>query len=87
MNPPAKKRLMVSPEEWLGHALSDLKLAKLGKEDPDILPEQICFHAQQAVEKTFKAVLLFSKADFPLVCKDPVRLPGMLGKIDGEGLG
>ena len=39
MNPPAKKRLMASPQEWLDHALSDLKLAKLGKEDPDILPE------------------------------------------------
>ena len=65
MNPPAKKRLMVSPEEWLGHALSDLKLAKLGKEEtPDILPEQICFHAQQAVEKTFKAVLLCSPKQF-----------------------
>lgn len=66
MNPPAKKRLMASPEEWLDHALSDLKLAKLGQEALDILPEQICFHAQQAVEKAFKAVLLFSKVDFPL---------------------
>ena len=71
MNPPAKKRLMVSPEEWLGHALSDLKLAKLGKEDPDILPEQICFHAQQAVEKTFKAVLHVLQSRFSLGLQGP----------------
>ncbi len=66
MNPPDKKRLLVSPEDWLIHALSDLKLARVGKEDPEILSEQTCFHAQQAVEKSLKAVLLFSKVDFPL---------------------
>lgn len=66
MKPPERKRLPVSPEEWLIHAESDLKLAKLGRKDSDILYEQICFHAQQAVEKAFKAVLLFRKTDFPL---------------------
>ena len=66
MNPPEKKRLPASPEEWLGHAKSDLKLARLGKESKDVLPQQICFHAQQAVEKTFKAALLLYKIDFPL---------------------
>lgn len=66
MNPPKKKRLPVSPEEWMAHAISDLGLAKLGKEYPGILREQICFHTQQAVEKAFKAVLLFYKIDFPL---------------------
>ncbi len=66
MNCPDRKRLPASPEEWLVHALSDLKLAKLGKENQDILHQQICFHAQQAAEKAFKAVLLFRKVDFPL---------------------
>ena len=66
MNPPEKKRLPASPEEWLVHAKSDLKLARLGKESKDVLPQQICFHAQQAVEKSFKAVLLLNKIDFPL---------------------
>jgi len=51
MNPPRRKRLPASPEEWLVHAASDLRLAKLGKEGRGILPQQICFHAQQAVEK------------------------------------
>jgi HEPN domain-containing protein len=60
MNPPAKKRLPVAPEDWLTHAFSDLKMARLGNEDKEILAEQTCFHAQQTVEKSFKAVLLFS---------------------------
>src|SRR3990170_6704125 len=59
-----KKRIPPSPEEWLIHARSDLKLAKIGS-NKDVLPEQICFHAQQAVEKALKAVLLFYKVDFP----------------------
>jgi HEPN domain-containing protein len=65
MNPPRKGRIPASPEEWLLHAQSDLKLAKLGL-NQDVLPGQICFHAQQAVEKAVKAVLLFNKVDFPL---------------------
>jgi HEPN domain-containing protein len=64
MNPPRKKKIPSSPQEWLVHAESDLKLAKLGL-NKDVLPEQICFHAQQTVEKTLKAVLLFYKIDFP----------------------
>lgn len=48
----------------MAHALSDLNLARLGQEKEDILHEQICFHAQQAVEKALKAVLLFNKVDF-----------------------
>lgn len=66
MNPQNKKRLPASPKEWMAHALSDLKIARLGQKDADVLHEQICFHTQQAVEKAFKAVLLFCKVDFPL---------------------
>ncbi|MBU0899268.1 HEPN domain-containing protein [bacterium] len=54
MNPSKKRRLLVLPEEWLKSALSDLKLGKLGKENGDILEEQICFHTQQAAEKAVK---------------------------------
>jgi HEPN domain-containing protein len=46
-------------------ARSDLRLARL-VEKSDILPEQICFQAQQAGEKAFKAVLLHRKINFPL---------------------
>ncbi len=66
MNPPGSKRLPASPDEWLTHALSDLKLGKLGQKNKGILRQQICFHAQQAAEKAFKAVLLYRKVDFPL---------------------
>jgi HEPN domain-containing protein len=66
MSPPDRKRSPSSPEEWLAHARSDLKLAKLGLEHRDVLYHQICFHAQQAVEKALKAVLLHHKIDFPL---------------------
>ncbi len=61
-----KKRLLITPFEWLKHAKSDLNLAKLGMGDKNILHEQVCFHAQQAAEKALKALLLFNKIDFPL---------------------
>ncbi len=64
MNPKNKKRIITSPKDWLTHAKSDLKLAKLGLRQ-DVLSEQICFHAQQTVEKSLKAVLLFLHIDFP----------------------
>lgn len=63
MTPKVKKRSPVSPAEWLLHARSDLNLAKLGL-NGEVLPEQICFHAQQAVEKALKTVLLFHNIDF-----------------------
>ena len=56
-----------SPEEWLAHAESDLNLARLGKDRNDVLPEQVCFHAQQAAEKGLKAVLLHRKIEFPFI--------------------
>lgn len=59
-----KQRIPATPSDWLVHARSDLTLAKLGTAE-DVLPEQVCFHAQQAVEKAFKAVLLNRRIDFP----------------------
>lgn len=64
MTPPPRKGFLASPEEWLAHARSDLAFARLGL-NQDILPEQLCFHAQQAVEKALKAVLLHAGVDFP----------------------
>lgn len=54
-----------SPEGWLRHAQSDLNLARLASHQPDVLPEQACFHAQQAAEKALKAALLHRRIDFP----------------------
>lgn len=64
MNQRPKQRVPATSSDWLAHARSDLKLARLGM-GQDVLPEQICFHAQQAVEKSLKAVLLFRRIDFP----------------------
>ena len=44
MNPPPKKRIPTTPEDWLTHAFSDLKLAQLGRENEGVLHEQVCFH-------------------------------------------
>ena len=66
MNPSHEKKLPVSPREWVAHAESDLKLALLGMDDPDVRREMVCFHTQQAAEKAIKAVLLAWNIEFPL---------------------
>jgi HEPN domain-containing protein len=55
-----------SPEEWLRYARGDLDLAIKGKL-PGIMLEPLCFHAQQAVEKALKAVLVFSGQQTPRI--------------------
>jgi HEPN domain-containing protein len=51
--------------EWLLHAESDLTYAKLGQAEPAILRNQVTFHAEQAAEKAFKAVLVHAGVEFP----------------------
>lgn len=67
MNRPRKRHPAGSPQDWLAHAQSDLKMARLAKGERGILGEQVCFHAQQACEKSLKAVLLKREVKFPLV--------------------
>lgn len=64
MKQPDRKKPSL-PEEWLKHAESDFRFALIGRQDNLIMREQVCFHAQQAVEKAFKAVLFRNKIDFP----------------------
>lgn len=64
MTPPANPP-PGSPHDWLRHAESDLHLARLGKDDPDVLRNQLAFHAQQAAEKAIKAALLSRAVRFP----------------------
>jgi HEPN domain-containing protein len=45
-------------EQWLGRAKSNLIRAKLGKVNPDIFYEDLCFDCQQAGEKALKALLI-----------------------------
>lgn len=53
------------PREWLNRARSDLLLSKTKKEG--IYLEDLCFHAQQAVEKAIKALLIKKGVEFPYV--------------------
>ncbi|MDR0823056.1 MAG: HEPN domain-containing protein [Endomicrobium sp.] len=47
---------------WLTRAKSSLALSKM-KTDKDIVYEDLCFQAQQAVEKSLKALLIFYNVD------------------------
>ena len=53
------------PREWLNRARSNLLLAKAPKRN--IYLEDLCFNAQQAVEKAIKAILIAHEVEFPYV--------------------
>jgi len=53
-----------SPADWLRHAYSDLALAGVTPL-PQVLLEQLCFHAQQAAEKALKAILVACNVAVP----------------------
>ncbi|GAI08445.1 unnamed protein product, partial [marine sediment metagenome] len=50
---------------WLKRARSSLERAKMGKVSQGILYEDLCFDAQQAVEKSLKAILIKLNQSFP----------------------
>ena len=52
-------------QEWLRFAGEDLKAARKLCGDPDMLPNIVGFHAQQAVEKSIKALLIHAGIRFP----------------------
>ena len=47
-----------SPADWLRHARSDLLVAQTPTA-PGVLRETLCYHLQQAAEKSLKAVLIY----------------------------
>jgi HEPN domain-containing protein len=53
-----------APADWLRFAESDLALAQAAV-GSGVLYEMLCFHAQQAAEKSLKAVLLAHNVGFP----------------------
>lgn len=55
-----------SPADWLRYARSDLALAHIPAEG-DVLFETLCFHAQQAAEKSLKAVLVHAGIAIPKI--------------------
>lgn len=52
-------------EEWLRRAQSNLARARAGRPSPEVLYEDLCFDAQQAVEKAIKALLVHKAIQFP----------------------
>lgn len=54
-----------SPEDWLRYVRSDLTIASQRELTPGVLLQMLCFHAQQAVEKSIKAVLVHQGITFP----------------------
>jgi len=65
MSRPPKDRFSGSAQQWIAYAEHNLALARLVEAHPEIQTELYCYHAQQAAEKAIKAVLLFTKAEFP----------------------
>lgn len=50
---------------WLEYAEKDLSAARILLESAEFFPRQICFLAQQAAEKSVKAILVFAEVNFP----------------------
>ena len=73
---------------WLQRAKSNMARAKAGRVSPDILFEDLCYDAQQAVEKALKSVCIIHEIVFPkthdiaylieLLEKGNVEVPGEL---------
>ncbi|MFZ4667582.1 MAG: HEPN domain-containing protein [Prochlorotrichaceae cyanobacterium] len=53
-----------SVQRWMKYAQSDLDLARINAPNT-VLPETLCFHAQQAVEKALKALLQYYSIPIP----------------------
>jgi len=51
--------------EWLQRAKSNMARAKAGRVSPEILNEDLCYDAQQAVEKAFKSACIIHEIVFP----------------------
>ena len=62
---PPEYRDPTDPAEWLRRARSNLARARADRSLPDVLYEDLCFDAQQAVEKSLKALLVYRKIAFP----------------------
>ncbi len=51
---------------WLRYAEDDLRSAEILLKQGGV-PRTSCFHAQQAAEKSIKAIFVFLQVDFPLI--------------------
>lgn len=58
-------RNLETANTWLKKAKSNMARAKSGRVSPDILYEDLCFDAQQAVEKALKSLCVIYGIIFP----------------------
>ena len=63
-------------EEWLHSALMDIRIIEKVLDDPFLTPVA-CFHAQQCIEKTLKAILEKEGREIPKT-HDVIRLLGII---------
>ncbi len=75
MNP--EDRSPDNPHEWIRRAKSNLAKAKSGADVQGVYLEDLCFDAQQAVEKAVKSVLVSRRLSFPYV-HDLARLMSLI---------
>lgn len=81
----------MTAQQWLSRAKGNLARAKQAK-PAEAFWEDLCFDAQQAVEKAVKAVLAFHRIDFPkthdigelltLANQSGHQIPEMMWKAD-----
>ena len=67
------------PREWMNRARSSLAIAK--NRVPQAYLEDLCFEAQQAAEKSIKAVMIARNIEFPYVHD----LDRLLSLLEDEG--
>lgn len=72
-------RVPGSPKEWLARAQGDLALAHISLPTGGYY-EDLCFHTQQAAEKSIKAVYLFHGLAFRYIHDLNVLLNGLLSQ-------
>lgn len=77
---PPERQSPDTPAEWINRAASDLAIARTRIEGAYL--EDHCYHAQQCIEKAFKAVLLHRQGSFPFIHD----LAELLHRIDCTGL-
>ncbi|MGB7292904.1 MAG: HEPN domain-containing protein [Thermodesulfobacteriota bacterium] len=75
------KRDPTDPRTWLKRARSNLRRAELGRQHPDILFEDLCFDAEQAVEKALKSVCVQLGLEF----RKTHSLVYLMDLIEGAG--
>ena len=61
----SESEIETETKRWKRWALVDLTGAEHSLEGGDFLAGLVCYHAQQAVEKAIKAVLIFLQIEFP----------------------